>query len=89
MSDPPTAPDASRRALLARIEAVLDTEVRPELRADGNAVDLVGIDADRIVQVRLLGACQGCSAAIYPLTMRIESAVKARVPEVRFLEAVP
>ena len=86
MSDasPVTADD-----LLARIEQTLDAEVRAGLAADGGGIELVGIDADRIVQVRLLGACQGCSSSVYTLTMGIERVLKARVPEVRFVEAVP
>ena len=43
---------------------------------------------DRIVQIRLLGSCQGCASSIHSTTMGIEAAVKAKVPEVRFLEAV-
>jgi Fe-S cluster biogenesis protein NfuA len=74
--------------LRARIEAVIDREVRPGLQADGGDVELVGVDQDRIVQVRLLGSCQGCASSIYSTTMGIEAAVKAKVPEVRFLEAV-
>jgi Fe-S cluster biogenesis protein NfuA len=74
--------------LLSRINSVIDAEVRPGLRADGGDVEVVGVDADRIVQVRLLGSCQGCASSIYSTTMGIEAAVKARIPEVRFLEAV-
>ena len=86
MTDVLTEP--RRRELLDAIETILAEEVRPGLRADGGDVELVGIDEDRIVQVRLLGACQGCSASTYTMTMGIESAVKERLPEVRFLEAV-
>jgi Fe-S cluster biogenesis protein NfuA len=74
--------------LRGRIEAVLDRDVRPGLLAEGGDVELVGVDDDRIVQVRLLGSCQGCPSSIYTMTMGIEAAVKAEVPEVRFLEAV-
>jgi Fe-S cluster biogenesis protein NfuA len=74
--------------LLARIERILDEQVRPDLRADGGDIVLVGIDDDNIVQVRLTGACQGCSSSIITMSMRVEAAVKAAVPEIRFLEAV-
>lgn len=83
---PAESPD--RRELLSRIEAVLDEQVRPGLRADGGDVEVVGIDEDRIVQVRMRGACQGCPSSTMTLTFGIEAALKARVPEVRFLEAV-
>jgi Fe-S cluster biogenesis protein NfuA len=87
MSSSELPPD--RGALLARIEAVLDEQVRPGLRADGGDVQVVGIDDDRIVQVRLTGACQGCSSGIMTLTFGIEAVLRAAVPEIRFLEAVP
>ena len=74
--------------LLARIEAVLDQHIRPGLRADGGDVEVVGIDPDRIVQVRLKGACQGCPSSSMTLTMGIDATLKAHVPEIRFLEAV-
>jgi Fe-S cluster biogenesis protein NfuA len=89
MPDAPDPADPRKRDILARIEAVLDDEVRAGLIADGGQVEVVGIDDDDIVQVRMLGACQGCPSSIMTLTMGIEAAIKARVPEVRFLEAVP
>lgn len=84
---PEVSPDRSE--LLGRIEAVLDEQVRPGLRADGGDVEVVGIDEDRIVQVRMTGACQGCTSSLMTLTFGIEAALKARIPEIRFLEAVP
>jgi len=81
--------DTDRQELLARIEAVLDDQIRPGLRADGGDVEVVGVDADRIVQIRMQGACQGCPSATMTMTFGIEAALKARIPEIRFLEAVP
>ena len=75
-------------ALKSRVETVLDRDVRPGLRADGGDVEVVGVDPDRIVQIRLLGTCSGCASSIYTMTMGIEAAVRAEVPEIRFLEAV-
>lgn len=80
--------DSPADDLLARVRSVIEDEVRPGLIADGGDVEVVGVDPDRIVQVRLLGSCQGCASSIYSTTMGIEAAVKARVPEIRFLEAV-
>ena len=86
----PTPPDRlSDPEILDRIRRVLDEQVRPDLQTDGGGIDLVGMDADRIVQVRLTGACQGCSSSVMTLTMRVESILKAAVPEIRFVEAVP
>ena len=84
-----TDPQSSASEILERVERVLDEHVRPGLRTDGGDLEVVSIDQDNIVQVRLLGACQGCSSSAFTLTMLAEKAIKAHVPEVRFLEAVP
>jgi Fe-S cluster biogenesis protein NfuA len=89
MSDTEKRPTPTLPDLWQRIEAVLDEHVRPGLRADGGDIEVVGIDADRIVQLRLAGACQGCPSAIMTLTFGIESTLKAQIPEIRFVEAVP
>jgi Fe-S cluster biogenesis protein NfuA len=86
---PTTTEPPDLAALRGRIEAALDEHVRPVLRADGGDVEVVGVDADRIVQVRMVGSCQGCPSTIMTQVFGIEAALKARVPEVRFLEAVP
>lgn len=81
--------ESTRATLLQRIEAVLDREIRPGLLPDGGDVELVGIDDDRIVQVRMKGVCATCPSTWTTLTFGIEQAVRAEVPEIRFLEAVP
>lgn len=81
--------EPTRDDLIRRIEAVLDREVRPGLLPDGGDVELVGIDDDRIVQVRMKGVCATCPSTLMTLAFGIEQAVRAEVPEVRFLEAVP
>jgi Fe-S cluster biogenesis protein NfuA len=84
-----TNPEPSASEILERVERVLEEHVRPGLRTDGGDLEVVSIDQDNIVQVRLLGACQGCSSSVFTLTMLAEKAIKAHVPEVRFLEATP
>jgi Fe-S cluster biogenesis protein NfuA len=78
----------AKRALLDRVESILDREVRGSLLADGGGVEVVDLDPDHILQVRLTGACVGCPSSSITLTMAIERSVKAEVPEVRFVEAV-
>ena len=62
--------------------------IQPELEADGIAIEVVGIDDDRIVQIRLTGSCQGCSSSMMAVTFDVERRLKSAVPEVRFVEAV-
>lgn len=67
--------------LRERVERVIDS-VRPYIEGDGGGIDLVGIDADGTVRVRLKGACVGCPASAMTLHMGLERALKQQVPEV-------
>ena len=60
MSDSSTIPD-HRRALLNRIEAILDEHIRPGLRLDGGDLELVSIDDDNIVPLKAVGKMQADS----------------------------
>jgi len=56
--------------------------IRPYLQADGGDVELVSIDEDGTVHVKLTGVCGGCPMAQMTLTNGVERIVKERVPEV-------
>jgi Fe-S cluster biogenesis protein NfuA len=45
------------------IQAVLDENVRPMLRAHNGDIELVGIEQGGVVRLRLLGACASCMGA--------------------------
>ena len=74
----------AHRELLLKIERVLDESVTADLRADGGDVVVVGLDPDNILQVRLTGACQGCSSSVFTLSMRIEAALEAEFQKFAF-----
>ena len=62
--------------------------VRPALQGHGGDVELLGVDEDKTVRVRLQGACQGCPGATMTMKMGIERILKERVPEVKEVVAV-
>ncbi len=62
--------------------------IRPSLQAHGGDVELVGIQEDKTVNVRLQGACQGCPGATMTMKMGIERILKERVPGVKQVVAV-
>jgi Fe-S cluster biogenesis protein NfuA len=64
-----------------RIEEVINSKIRPLLRADGGDIELVDVDQG-VVKVRLTGACRGCPAAGITLQMGVERLLKEAVPEV-------
>jgi Fe-S cluster biogenesis protein NfuA len=63
-------------------------DIRPQLQADGGDIELVEVTEDGIVKVRLVGACSGCPGAQMTLQLGVERAVKARVPDIKGIEAV-
>jgi Fe-S cluster biogenesis protein NfuA len=62
--------------------------VRPALQGHGGDVQLVGVDDDKTVRVRLQGACQGCPGATMTMKMGIERILRERVPDVKEVVAV-
>lgn len=71
----------------AQVQEVLD-KLRPFLLRDGGDVELVGVDEDGIVKVRLMGACGSCPSSTITLKAGIERALLEEVPGVTELEQV-
>jgi len=63
--------------------------IRPMLQNDGGDIELVAVDDDNTVRVRLQGACKGCPGAARTLKMGVERLLKERVPEVKEVVSVP
>jgi Fe-S cluster biogenesis protein NfuA len=70
-----------------KVQQALD-QVRPFLQADGGDVELIDVDDNGKVTVRLIGACGGCPMSQMTLKAGIEQRVKEQVPEVTEVEAV-
>jgi Fe-S cluster biogenesis protein NfuA len=62
--------------------------VRPGLQADGGDIELVSIDNNGKVLVKLIGNCGGCPMSKITLQQGIERILKTQVPEVSSVEAV-
>ena len=73
--------------MMGRVEEALDT-MRAFLRADGGDVELLDIDDNMSVKIRLLGACASCQMSIMTMKAGIEEAVRKAVPTVKEVVAV-
>lgn len=81
-------PEATGEDLRKKVIAGLD-KVRPHLQADGGDVELVEIDeAEKVVKVRLTGACGGCPSAAMTLKSGVEVQVRKFAPEILRVEPV-
>ena len=77
----------TEQTLKEKVATTLMT-IRPRLQADGGDVELVGVDGEGVVSVRLAGACRGCPGATMTLKMGIERILKEQVPEITSVQAV-
>lgn len=73
--------------LKEKVEKVLE-EVRPALQADGGDIELVEVNQEGVVKVRLTGACGHCPMSTYTLKMAVEKKLKEKVPEVARVEQI-
>ena len=73
--------------LREKVEEVLD-KIRPMLQRDGGDLELVDVQSDGVVKVKLKGACSGCPGAAMTLKNAIENTLKQEIPEVKSVEQV-
>ena len=70
-----------------KVAEVIET-IRPMLQNDGGDIELVGVDEDKTVRVRLQGACSGCPGAAMTLKMGVERLLQQKLPEIKEVIAV-
>ncbi|MDP3702974.1 MAG: NifU family protein [Candidatus Omnitrophota bacterium] len=70
-----------------RVEKVIN-RIRPAVQMDGGDIQLVDV-IDGLVKLRLVGSCSGCPSSMMTLKAGIERAIRAEVPEITGVDAVP
>ena len=70
-----------------RVEKALD-KVRGMLMADGGNVELVDVNDEGVVKVKLTGACGCCPMSQMTLKMGIEKALKQEIPQIKEVVSV-
>lgn len=71
-----------------KVREVLDNMVNPYLAMEGGKAELVSVDSDGTVKVKLTGQCGACPFAALTLKAMVESTIKKHVPEVSRVESV-
>jgi lysyl-tRNA synthetase class 2 len=71
---------------IEKIKAILE-EIRPYLQRDGGDCEFVSYE-DKIVNLRLHGACGTCPSSLMTLRMGIENAIREQVPEIQMVRNV-
>jgi Fe-S cluster biogenesis protein NfuA len=79
--------EKERIDLNARVNRALD-KIRPYLEADGGGITLEEVTDEKVVKVKLHGACDGCPFSYQTLKAGVEQALIKEVPEMKELIAV-
>ncbi|HUH52409.1 MAG TPA: NifU family protein [Flavobacterium sp.] len=70
------------------VEKALE-EIRPFLQSDGGDIALLSIENDKIVKVRLEGACGDCSVNHSTMKAGVETTVKKYAPSIEQVINIP
>lgn len=73
--------NSEKERLLVKVKDTLE-KVRPYLQADGGDIELVSLNDNYTVEVRLTGACNGCPFSMQTLKAGVEQALIKEVPEI-------
>jgi len=76
----------AKEELKDKIEAFIDTDVRPFLQQDGGDIELVDLKSDGILRVMLHGACSSCPSSIMTLKFGVELRLMEAFPDIKGLE---
>ena len=69
-----------------RIKQVIDDEIAPRLQSHGGGIELVSVEDDGSIRVKLTGACGHCPGAMMTLKGVVEQLL--REAKVEFKEVV-
>lgn len=76
-------PHGGREArMLDKVQAAIE-KIRPALQMDGGDIELVSVDDEGTVKVRLQGACSMCPSIQMTMQHGIERSLKEELPEIR------
>lgn len=76
-----------KQDLLTRVDEALEA-VRPHLAIDGGNIEVVDVDEAKVVAIKWLGACHGCSMTAMTMKAGVEQAIRSRLPQVSGIVAV-
>lgn len=79
--------DSVATTLEARIQQVLD-DYRPTLYRDGGDVEVLQVDEDGVVHLKMLGACIDCPISLLTMKLGIQRLLKEHFAEITGVNAL-
>lgn len=71
--------------LRTKVENLIREEIAPALQMDGTSIAVTHIE-DGIAFLNLGGICGSCASSVMAVLMGIEQELRAKVPEIEFVE---
>lgn len=62
-------------------------KVRPYLKSHGGGVEVLGVDDEGVLMLRLQGSCEGCPSSTLTVKLALERAIKEAAPEITAVRA--
>jgi Fe-S cluster biogenesis protein NfuA/nitrite reductase/ring-hydroxylating ferredoxin subunit len=62
-------------------------KVRPYLKSHGGGVEVLGIDDEGVLMLRLQGSCDGCPSSTLTVKLALERAIREAAPEITAVKA--
>lgn len=67
--------------MLERVNAIIESNIKPYLHSHGGDIEVLDIDEDNNVTLRLLGSCSGCPASRLTMEDLVENVLRDQIPE--------
>ena len=67
--------------LFDRVQQCIDEKIRPFIQMDGGEIELVELTPEKVLKVKLHGACVGCMASSVTLQYGVQNALNEEFPE--------
>ncbi len=68
--------------LLEKAKQFIEKEIRPLIQSDGGDIEVIGLTDEKVLQVRLQGACVNCASSAMTLAFGIETRIIETIPEI-------
>ncbi|MEK7524179.1 MAG: NifU family protein [Patescibacteria group bacterium] len=76
-----TATPTTPLSLFDRLQKCIDDKIRPFIQMDGGEIELVELTPEKVLKVKLHGACVGCMASSMTLQYGVQNAINEEFPD--------
>lgn len=75
------ADKSAKTDLFDRVQRCIDEKIRPFIQMDGGEIELIELTPEKVLKVKLHGACHGCMASSVTLQLGVQNALNEEFPD--------